>query len=331
MKLNRFFLTLCAVLNVCMAWGQQTPLRFNKDGKFKIVQLTDIHYKYDDQANSQVGIDCINKVLDAENPDCVIITGDGVVSNESFKGWDIVLDLCISRNIPYAVVFGNHDDEYDHTRQELYDYIAKKKGSLMPQGLVQPLAADYVLTVKSAKDKNKDAALLYCIDSHSYTQVHSVPGYDWIKFDQIAWYRNQSKAFTEKNGGTPLPALAFFHIATPEFKDALMEDKNRVFGCKGEMVCCPTTNSGFFTSVKECGDVMGIFVGHDHDNDYAVAYKEVLLAYGRYSGGNTVYNDLNPNGARVIILKEGERTIDTYIRLANNEIESAVSFPKSFY
>ena len=97
------------------------------------------------------------------------------------------------------------------------------------------------------------------------------------------------------------------------------------------MVCCPTTNSGFFTSVKECGDVMGIFVGHDHDNDYAVAYKEVLLAYGRYSGGNTVYNDLNPNGARVIILKEGERTIDTYIRLANNEIESAVSFPKSFY
>lgn len=40
-----------------------------------------------------------------------------------------------------------------------------------------------------------------------------------------------------------------------------------------------------FTSVKECGDVMGIFVGHDHDNDYAVAYKEVLLAYGRYTGG----------------------------------------------
>ena len=49
------------------------------------------------------------------------------MSNESFKGWDIVLDVCIRRNIPYAVVFGNHDDEYDHTRQELYDYISKKK------------------------------------------------------------------------------------------------------------------------------------------------------------------------------------------------------------
>ncbi len=61
---------------------------------------------------------------------------------------------------------------------------------------------------------------------------------------------------------------------------------------------------------------MGMFVGHDHNNnDYAVAYKEVLLAYGRYTGGNTVYNDLASNGARVIVLREGERKFDTYIRL----------------
>lgn len=86
-----------------------------------------------------------------------------------------------------------------------------------------------------------------------------------------------------------------------------------------------------FTSVKECGDVMGMFVGHDHDNDYAVAYKEVLLAYGRYTGGNTVYNDLPSNGARVIVLKEGERKFNTYIRIANGEIESFVSYPDNFF
>mgnify|MGYP000037188087 FL=1 len=77
----------------------------------------------------------MNEVLDIEKPEFVIFTGDVVVSNESFKGLDIVLDVCIKRNIPFAVVFGNHDDEYDHTRPELYDYIAKKKGSLMPTPL----------------------------------------------------------------------------------------------------------------------------------------------------------------------------------------------------
>ena len=58
-------------------------------------------------------------------------------------------------------------------------------------------------------------------------------------------------------------------------------------------------------------------------------YKEVLLAYGRYTGGNTVYNNL-ANGARVIILQEGERKFDSYIRLAGGEIESQISYPGSF-
>ena len=36
-------------------------------------------------------------------------------------------------------------------------------------------------------------------------------------------------------------------------------------------------------------------------------WKNILLAYGRYTGGNTVYNHL-PNGARIIVLDEGART-----------------------
>ena len=47
--------------------------------------------------------------------------------------------------------------------------------------------------------------------------------------------------------------------------------------------------------------------------------------------GKTVYNDLSSNGARVIVLHEGERRFDTYIRVANNEMESFVTFPNSFY
>ena len=59
-----------------------------------------------------------------------------------------------------------------------------------------------------------------------------------------------------------------------------------------------------FAAMKEAGDVMGMFVGHDHDNDYAVMWKDILLAYGRFTGGNTEYNHL-PNGARIIVLDEG--------------------------
>ena len=58
----------------------------------------------------------------------------------------------------------------------------------------------------------------------------------------------------------------------------------------------------------------GVFVGHDHDDDYAVSWKGILLAYGRYTGGNTVYNHLT-NGARVIELDENANSFRTWIRL----------------
>ncbi len=70
--------------------------------------------------------------------------------------------------------------------------------------------------------------------------------------------------------------------------------------------------------MKEMGDIEGVFVGHDHDNDYAVMWQGILLAYGRYTGGNTVYNNLS-NGARIIELTEGEKGFRTWIRTKNHK------------
>ncbi len=85
-----------------------------------------------------------------------------------------------------------------------------------------------------------------------------------------------------------------------------------------------------FTAIKEQGDVIATFCGHDHDNDFAVMYKDILLAYGRFSGGNTIYNHLRPNGARVIVLKENQRTFDTWVRLRGGEVINQMTYPDSF-
>lgn len=96
-----------------------------------------------------------------------------------------------------------------------------------------------------------------------------------------------------------------------------------------EKACAPELNTGMFTAMKEAGDVMGMFVGHDHDNDYAVMWKGILLAYGRFTGGNTEYNHLS-NGARVILMKEGARTFTTWIRLKGGEIIDKTVYPDSY-
>ena len=81
----------------------------------------------------------------------------------------------------------------------------------------------------------------------------------------------------------------------------------------------------------EAGDVMGIFAGHDHVNDYVVPWKGILLGYGRYTGGKTVYCDVPwGNGARIIELTEGERSIESWVRTKGGRIDNRFVFPKDF-
>jgi len=327
--MNRTLKLFLALVSLCMTafcFAQKSELRFNKDGKFKIVQFTDVHFKYKNPA-SDIALERINQVLDEEQPDFVIFTGDVVYSAPADKGMLQVLEQVSKRKLPFVVTFGNHDNEQGMTREQLYDIIRQVPGNLMPdRGSV--LSPDYVLTVKASSDAKKDAAVLYCMDSHSYSPLKDVKGYAWLTFDQVNWYRQQSAAYTARNGGKPLPALAFFHIPVPEYNEAASDENAILRGTRMEEACAPKLNTGMFTAMKESGDVMGIFVGHDHDNDYAVMWKGILLAYGRFTGGNTEYNHL-PNGARIIVLDEGARTFTSWIRQKDGIVDK-VTYPASF-
>lgn len=325
MKKN--FLTFCLVLLSAVFSRAQVPsLKFNPNGEFKIVQFADVHFKYGNPA-SDIALKRINEVLDAERPDLVVFTGDVIYAAPADKGMRAVLSCASNHKIPFVVTFGNHDDEQGMTRAELYDIIRSIPFNIQPDRVAES-APDCVFPVKSS-DGAKDAALLYCLDSHSYSKQADVKGYDWLTFDQVNWYRTQSAAYAVKNGGKPLPALAFFHIPLPEYNQAASDEGVTLIGTRMEKACAPALNSGMFTAMKESGDVMGVFVGHDHDNDYSVLWHGILLAYGRYTGGNTVYNHL-PNGARVILLKENARTFRTWIRLKNGEIRDNTVYPDTY-
>lgn len=244
------------------------------------------------------------------------------------EGMRTVLNLVSKREIPFAVTFGNHDNEQGLTREELFKIIQSIPHNLTTTTEGISGVTNFILPLKSS-DGSKDAEILYVFDSHSYSQIKGIGGYDYIDFDQIQWYRENSRKYTEANGGNPVPSLAFFHIALPEYNQAASDETAVLFGIRKERACAPRLNSGLFTAMKEMGDVEGIFVGHDHDDDYAVMWHGVLLAYGRYTGGDTVYNNL-PNGARVIELTEGEKGFRSWIRLKDNHIEQEVKFPESF-
>ena len=86
--MNRSLKLFLALVSLCMTtfcFAQKSELQFNKDGKFKIVQFTDVHFKYKNPA-SDIALERINQVLDEEQPDFVIFTGDVVYSAPADKG-----------------------------------------------------------------------------------------------------------------------------------------------------------------------------------------------------------------------------------------------------
>ena len=316
---------VCAAA-LCMAGllgASAQSVSFNNEGKLKIVQFTDIHWRAGDPATADAAAN-MNRVLDEEKPDLVIYTGDITTAKPATEGLDRAFEPAISRGIPYAATLGNHDDEQDLTRQQLFDYIRKKQGSLNSQAEDN----DFAISVTSA-DGKQTRAVLYVMDSNAYSTIDSLKGYGWFRRDQIDWYARKSAALTAANGGKPLPALAFFHIPFPEYNEASTALGNPLVGQRGEKACSPAINSGMFAAMLEAGDVMGTFVGHDHVNNYVTPWHGILLGYGQFTGGKTTYTD-GRRGARVIELTEGERGFRTWIRMSDGSVKHEVCWPEDF-
>lgn len=307
-------LALCAALLFSGAAAAQVAApAFGADGRLRIAQFTDMHLDLSTpyrQAQAEKTLAQMRDIIRTEHPDLLILTGDIVTGAPARDAWLRVLAVAEEARIPYCVVLGNHDAEQDLSRQEIARLVTAGPCSLNRLDASGELA-DVVLEVGGAGGST--AALLYCLDSHDYSTVEGVEGYGWFTAGQIAWYRDRSAACTAANGGRPLPALAFFHIALPEYVAAWRNPENTHVGRAAEDECPGALNPGMFAAMVKCGDVMGTFVGHDHDIDYIVAENGIALGYGRFSGDDTTYNNLR-HGVRILVLTEGERGFETWIR-----------------
>lgn len=317
-------------ISVCAAFtedrGRHSDLAFDDRGTFKIVQFTDTHVDLEHKKNLEV-YRIVADVLAAEQPDLAILTGDVVTETDPREGYRRFAEIFERTGTPWAVVFGNHDTENTMTRRTLAGYVQSLPLCINRDEGETTGGSNFVLPV-IGRDK-KVAALLYCMDSNSYSTLKpTVDGYGWFDFSQIQWYRDKSSDFTAANGA-PLPALAFFHIPLPEYTRAWNNAETPPIGVKNEPECSPDINTGMFAAMLECGDVMGTFVGHDHINDYIGRHYDIALAYGRVSKVMRGADDPLAGG-RVIVLHEGARRFETWIRDMNGVKELACTWPDSF-
>ena len=231
------------------------------------------------------------------------------------------------RDIPFAVVFGNHDrecavslrDQMRLYREHDNCYMFNADDSITGYGNCN-------LLIKSS-ESDDDIFNLWFIDSNNLAEDQELSYYDWVHTDQIEWYKKTALELKEKKGGKVIPAFTFQHIPVPEEYELLREakvhekldsvpghrkwaDKNYVLkenveGYLGEGPCTPCVNSGQFAAWKETGDVIGAFFGHDHMNDFAGYVDGIMLAQCKTAGFRP-YTDGCRSGVRLITLDEND-------------------------
>lgn len=292
--------------------------RVKKGGKFKIAQLSDVHLstglgacrdeypesKHCDADPRTIGF--ISEVLDNEKPDLAVLSGDvvnGDTAPDAQSALFKIAELLIKRNIPWTIIFGNHDDEGGISRASLMSLAESLPLCLASAG---PSTIDgvgnYVVEIGAASNPSHSAITLYHLDSHSYSPDEShYPGYNWLKPNQIAWFREQAATRraspAHKDYSKHHMNLAFIHIPLPEVRDeeALIKDS----GAYREPPTAPRFNSGFKDALIENG-VVAVGFGHDHVNDYCsvtshsnpeVLAKEGVL-YGEGILGGLVPDDV---------------------------------------
>lgn len=278
-------------------------LKLNFRENFKILQLNDIHLANKDDAERQ--LKHLQKLVDWANKDnkvdLIVLDGDVFTFAEKTTVYR-VFNWLDSTKINWTLTFGNHDEQgyypitwVTSTLNALNEKRLSKNESYCvfkdcQYDGVTGNANFYINLMEGDVAKYQ----VIVMDSNRYN-FGSYIGYDWIKDNQVDWYRDV--VTKSKVGANYVPNVMFFHIPIPEFKLAkenATQTGNWVvknYG-PGEGIASPKMESSeLYKAMKEYGATKGIFVAHDHENNWATMYEDILFSFGVNSTDRIYYAD----------------------------------------
>lgn len=164
-------------------------------------------------------------------------------------------ELFTKRRIPFATIFGNHDDEGSLSRQAMMSLIESLPYSLAESGPTEvDGVGNYAIEVLARGSSHHSALTIYFLDTHSYSpDERQFRGYDWLKPAQIDWFKktaSERKKIHQEYTHIHLD-MAFIHIPLPEYAEV----KNSRIGSWREGVTAPGFNSHFKDALVEQGIV----------------------------------------------------------------------------
>lgn len=249
----------------------------------------------------------INQILDNESPGLVVLNGDLITGENTFKEnsttyIDQIVGPLVQRNLTWASAYGNHDSDYNITREGILSREKLWPNSRTTSMVPGPNAGvtNYYLPVYPANCTIASTTAAQCAPSlilwffdsrggHLYQELDSngnmVGMQNWVDTSVVNWFQQTNAELIQRHGGV-IPSLAFVHIPTngsqaiqteagvnPSLQPGINDDY--ILAAQGQGWCADgVTNDGscdygaqdvpFMQAITTTKALMAVFSGHDH-------------------------------------------------------------------
>ncbi|KAF7547522.1 hypothetical protein G7Z17_g7689 [Cylindrodendrum hubeiense] len=308
---------------------QSSPLKFKADGTFQLSIFEDLHFGENawDQWGPQQDINSvqvINKVLDFDTPDLVVLNGDLITGENTYLEnstdyLDMIVRPMIDRGLSWASTYGNHDHQVNVTGRTILERERRwpnARTSQMVFGREAGVSNYYLPVYSSNCTKTAQCTpelLLWFFDSRGgfYFQEWDGDGSkvgqpNWVDSSVVDWFRQTNQKLVAQHQKT-IPSLAFVHI--PTYASLMLQTKSGVNGNRQPGIdddyplapqaqgwCPDGRNDGscsygeqdiaFMQAITETAGLMALFSGHDHGDTWC--YKWDTLLPGMTVKGNGI-------------------------------------------
>lgn len=304
------------------------------DGDIRILQITDMQVidahqqRYSGRLtpasaldwvpdnNNRNLYDHIRYLVDKTTPDLILITGDIIYGEFDDKGSSFkeFTDFMDSFAIPWAPIFGNHDNESVLGADWQCEQFEQSKYALFQRGEVFG-NGNYTIGISQNGTLQR---VIFMMDSNGCDKLKIAPGF---REDQLNWLKDETNSIHTTQSSVPV--FLCCHIPTMDFVDAYFakgymtkEDEGWMkdftafdlgisdgnadddFGKKNEGIKFEIPS--MMPLLKACG-IDGFFAGHYHKINTSILHEGIRFTFGLKTGYFDYYDE-DANGGTLIIM-----------------------------
>ena len=300
---------------------------------FVILNLSDPQLQNEDWENgkSDVLSETVKVLVGSVHPDLITVSGD-LAQAGHLDSYAKLADLLASFGVPWAPIFGNHDEmNGEGPVRDAVEVMAKRSGFTFEAGPEELGIGNYIVLVSEG---DRPVHAVFLVDTHDMKPWVNEKGetskeYSDLTEEQIKWYR--AAVGELKKQGVPestvimhIPAYTYNEAIAAAIKpgvdpysvdsaegaqtDCWAEGYEDSFGVMRDISSYPADN-GFFDAVLEGGHTKTLIAGHNHASNFSVNYRGVRFVFSLKAGPGWDWDE-NSNGGTVIkINSDGRATV----------------------